>query len=114
MENENRKRQVTKKRLVTKNRNIEVDRSTNSELASGKPICSVCQASGKMIATLSGELAPGITIVLDRRAFVGKSISQRLASVDWNKIQFFPTVMQLIVVNEKSLEKWQEDHADVG
>jgi len=66
-----------------------------------------------MIATLSGELAPGITIVLDRRAFVGKSISERMANIDWNKIQFFPTVMQLIVVNEKSLEKWQEDHADV-
>lgn len=113
MENQNPKRQVTKKRFVIKSRNINVDRSTNSELFSGKPICSVCQASGKMIATLSGELAPGITIVLDRRAFVGKSISQRMASVDWNKIVFFPTVMQLIVVNEKSFEKWQEDHADV-
>lgn len=113
MENENCKRQVTKKRHVTKSRNIRVDRSKSSELASGKPICSVCQASGKMIATLSGELAPGITIVLDRRAFVGKSISERMANIDWNKIQFFPTVMQLIIVNEKSFEKWQEDHVDV-
>ena len=113
MENENRKRQVIKKRQVTKNRSIKVDRSKNSELASGKPLCSVCQASGKMIATLSSELAPGVTLVLDRRAFVGSSIKDKLSQIDWDRLEFIPTIQQLIVLDPKTLKKWQEDHVDV-
>ena len=113
MENENRKRQVIKKRQVTKNRDVKVSRSKGSENPYDNPVCSACQASGKMIATLSSELCPGVTLVLDRRAFVGKPINVRIKSIDWDKLDFIPTLMQLVVVNQKQLEKWQEDHADV-
>lgn len=113
MENENRKRHVTKKRQVIKNRDVRVHRSRGSENPYDNPVCSVCRASGKMIATLSSELCPGITLVLDRRAFVGKPINQRIKNINWDKISFFPTFMQLIVVNQKKFEKWLEDHADV-
>ena len=112
MENENRKR-VVRKRRVTKNRDVKVHRSKGSENPYDNPVCSACQASGKMIATLSSELCPGVTVVLDRRAFVGKPISARIQNIDWNRIDFIPTLMQLIVVNQKQFEKWQEDHADV-
>lgn len=113
MENQNLKRQVTKKRHVTKNRNIQVDRSKSFGSGYVKPVCSACQASGKMIATLSSELVPGVTLVLDRRALVGSSIKDKLLKIDWDKLVFVPTIQQLIVLDPKTLAKWQEDHADV-
>lgn len=65
-----------------------------------------------MIATLSSELVPGITLVLDRRALVGSPISVKLSKIDWDKLDFTPTIQQLIVLDPKILKKWQEDHAE--